>query len=255
MDTPEIVKIAGVVQENPTVKTFFIDKEIKAEPGQFLMVWLPGIDEKPFSLSYIGEKSGFTFQARGPFTDELAKLKKGDKIGIRGPYGNGFKIKSNALVIAGGIGAAPLFPLIKKLKNPDIILGAKTEEELLFHKKIKNAKITTDDGSSGTKGFTTDLFKELLKKRKYDMVYACGPEMMIKKVFDICVENRLECQASLERYMKCGFGICDQCSINCYLVCKDGPVFSSEQLRKMTELGKFARVKSGKTVSINEYAR
>ncbi len=253
MDTPEIVKITNIVQENPNVQTFFIDKQIKAEPGQFLMVWLPEIDEKPFSLSYIEDKIAFTFQAKGPFTDELAKLKKGDKIGIRGPYGNGFKIKNNALVIAGGIGVAPLLPLIKRLKAPDVIVGAKTKSELLF--KIKNSKITTDDGSLGFRGFTTELFKELLKKKKYNTVYTCGPELMIKKVFDICEENKIECQASLERYMKCGFGICDQCSINCYLVCKDGPVFNSEQLRKMTELGKFARVKSGKVISINEYSK
>ena len=76
---------------------------------------------------------------------------------------------------------------------------------------------------------------------------------MIKKIFDICEKNKIELQASLERFCKCGIGICGSCVINDQLVCKDGPVFNSKQIRKLTELGKFARLKSGKKVPIKEY--
>ena len=154
----------------------------------------------------------------------------------------------------GGIGTAPLLPLIQSVDS-DMIIGAKTKDELLFHNKAKNIRITTDDGSLGFKGFTTELLKKKLKKKRYSVIYTCGPELMIKAVFDICEKNKIECQASLERYMKCAIGICDQCSINHFRVCKEGPVFGSENLRKMTELGKFARSKSGKIVTINQYIK
>jgi dihydroorotate dehydrogenase electron transfer subunit len=105
--------------------------------------------------------------------------------------------------------------------------------------------ITTDDGSLGIRGFTTDALKGLLKEESFDCVYTCGPEMMMKKVFGLCKEFGVECQASLERYMKCGIGVCGQCCIDGLRVCKDGPVFSSEQLRKLDEFGVFERNKSG----------
>ncbi len=93
MELPTIVKIKKIVSENTNTKTFFIDQEIKSEPGRFFMVWLPGIDEKPFALSYSGKNSAFTIEKKGKFTTEMFKLKPGAKIGIRGPYGNGFKKK------------------------------------------------------------------------------------------------------------------------------------------------------------------
>jgi len=252
MELPEIVTIKKVIQENNKVKTFFFDKKIKALPSQFVMLWLPGVDEKPFALSY---DDAVTIECKGIFTRKTCYLKKGDKIGIRGPYGNGFKIKKNALVVAGGLGMASLAGLIDSLKNPEIILGAKTKKELLFVKRFKNKKvnISTDNGSLGFKGFATELMEEILKKKKFKVVYTCGPEIMMKKVFEICEKNKIECQASLERYIKCGIGVCGECAINDKLVCKDGPVFNSKQLRELSEFGKFARLKSGKKVSIKKY--
>ncbi|MBW2983987.1 dihydroorotate dehydrogenase electron transfer subunit, partial [Candidatus Woesearchaeota archaeon] len=111
----------------------------------------------------------------------------------------------------------------------------------------------TDDGCVGFKGFTSDLLEQFLKKKKYKIVYTCGPEIMIKKVFDICEKHKINCEASLERFMKCGFGVCGNCAIDDQMVCKDGPVFDSVKLRKLTELGKFARLMSGKKVPLKEY--
>ncbi len=252
-ELPEIVKIIKITQENPHVKTFFFDKNIQAKPGQFVMVWIPGLDEKPFSLSYVGKETGITVEEKGKFTKRLFQMKEGDKIGIRGPYGNSFELKANACVVAGGCGIAPLSTLIENLKNPFVILGARSKDRLIFEKRFPNAKITTDDGSFGEKGFVTDVLKNVLKDRKSEVIYTCGPEVMMKNVFEICESHKIGCQASLERYMKCGFGVCGQCEVNGFRVCKEGPVFSSESLREMKGFGGFARLKSGERVSVSEY--
>ena len=115
--------------------------------------------------------------------------------------------------------------------------------------------ITTDDGSFGRKGFTIDALEEVLKnkKNKIKIVYTCGPEIMMKKVFDICQKYKVELEASLERYMACGFGICGKCMVNDQIVCIDGPIFNSKQLGRMPEFGNTARLKSGRKVSLKEY--
>lgn len=254
-------KIKEIVQETVNHKTFFLDRAIEAKPGQFVMVWLPRVDEKPFTLSCL-EKTAFTAEKKGLFTEKLFALKEGDFIGIRGPYGQGFELKNKACLVAGGCGAAPLAPLAEALAANNFtfyaILGAKTKEMLLFKERFKKASkeliVCTDDGSEGRKGFTTEALEELLAEKKIENVLTCGPEIMMKKVFDLCQAKRIECQASLERYFKCGIGICGQCMVNNFRVCKEGPVFSTEQLKLMTEFGQSARLKSGKKVSLKEYA-
>jgi len=254
-ELPEMARIKRIADENLYIKTFFLEKRLDASPGQFVMVWIPGLDEKPFSLSYIGDKTAITVEEKGLFTKSLFKMKEGDYIGIRGPYGGAFTPKSRSCVVAGGCGTAPLSPLIEKLKEPFVIIGARSKDRLIFRERFPNAKITTDDGSLGRKGFVTDVVEKTLRERKFDVVYTCGPEIMMKKVFDICEHHGIECQASLERFMKCGFGVCGQCEINGFRVCKDGPVFSSEHLRKMKDFGKEARLKSGKKISVDEYVK
>jgi dihydroorotate dehydrogenase electron transfer subunit len=252
MDLPKTVKIKKIVEENYKVKTFYLDIKLNAAPGQFVMVWIPELDEKPFTLSSINPVA-VTVEKKGKFTEKMFKLKVGDLIGVRGPYGKGFSAKANACIVAGGLGLAPLLPLIEKLKNPEIIFGVKSKKDLMFTDKLKGANLCTDDGCVGFKGFTSDLLSEFLKKKKYSVVYTCGPEIMIKSVFDVCEKHKVNCEASLERFMKCGFGVCGNCAIDDQLVCKDGPVFDSKQIRKLTELGKFARLKSGRKVPLKEY--
>lgn len=263
MVLPKIFKIKKLIRETPKAVTLILDGKINYKPGQFIMIWLPGIDEKPFAISYIEKDSfGITIEEKGIFTKKISKIKPKTKVGVRGPFGNGFAIKNNSIISVGGLGMALALPLIKKIKNSTIIQGAKSKEYLLYLKnkdllkiieKNKNKIIyCTDDGSFGINGFVTDVLKEMINKN-IKTVYACGPEIMLKKVFEICEKNKIPCQASLERMMKCGIGICGSCCINDQLVCKDGPVFNSEQLRKLTELGKFARLKSGKKVKIEDY--
>jgi|TARA_B100001964_G_C14215104_1_gene592362 dihydroorotate dehydrogenase electron transfer subunit len=256
-DIPKILEINEIVKEGKNIKSFFFKHSLDSRPGQFIMVWIPSVDEKPMAVSYHNKKEfAFTFQVVGKFTRALDNLKKGDKVGIKGPYGNSFSVKHNACIVAGGIGISSVSTLIDKLKNPIIINGARKKDYLIYLKRYKKMIITTDDGSSGKKGFTTDALKELLKdnkKNRIKIVYTCGPEIMMKKVLELCNKYKIKCEASLERMMKCGFGICGACMCNDKLVCKDGPVFNSRQLNGMSEFGNFARLKSGKKVTIKEY--
>ena len=255
--------ITKIKKENSRVVSIFLAGKIKSTPGQFVMLWIPGIGEKPFAISYKNNKEfGITIEEKGVFTKEIKNLKVNDKVGIRGPFGNGFTQVDNSIVVAGGLGIAPSMSLIKNIKNSIIIQGAKSKEYLLYmdNKELldsiekNNNKIIycTDDGSFGIKGFTTEILKEMLNKTT-KTIYTCGPEIMMLKVIEIAKENNIPCQASLERFMKCGIGICASCAINNQLVCKDGPVFNQEQIAKLTELGKFARLKSGKKVELKEY--
>jgi len=256
MELPEILKIKSVIKENYIIKTFLFNKNIEAEPSQFVMTWIPGKDEKPFAVSY-SKPFGITVTNVGLFSAKIHEMKKGDKLGMRGPYGNGFKLKGKKIcLVAGGYAVIPIAFLAEKAKKKEInitsIVGAKTKKDLFFLNRLKKSSsrmiVTTNDGSFGINGYATDALIDLLKKDKFDYVYTCGPEIMMKKVFDICEKNGIECQASLERYMKCGFGLCGSCCIDDKLVCKDGPVFDSSQLRKLSEFGVFSRDKSGSKV-------
>jgi len=256
-EIPAMLEVSDVVKEGKGQTSFFFRQKIECRPGQFIMVWLPGVDEKPMAVSYHSKNEfAFTSQAIGKFTNALEKIKKGDKLGVRGPYGNSFSLKNNACVVAGGVGLSSVSTLIDSLKNPLVIYGARSKEHLIYLKRYKNKNmiVTTDDGSFGRKGFTTDILEEALSKnKKINIVYTCGPEIMMKKVFDICDKYGIECEASLERMMKCGFGICGACMVNGSIVCMDGPIFNSKQLKKLSEFGNISRLKSGRKVSLKEY--
>lgn len=257
MSYPKIVKIIRIQKESENVKSFRFAYEKETLPGQFFMVWIPGVDEIPMSASYIGNLKGITVERVGEATSSLHELKVGDRIGIRGPYGNGYKIfDKKILFVAGGTGIISLAPAIEvsKNKNISVIIGAKTKNELLFlqrtKKSVPNLIISTDDGSFGEKGLASKLAAQILEKEKFNQIITCGPEKMMKKILELGIKNRIPVQASLERFMKCGIGICDACAINGYHVCKDGPVFDDKVLRKMKEFGWFKRDASGRKIGI-----
>jgi len=246
------VRIEKIVNENPKVKTFYFKDKLcqNARPGQFLMVWIPGVDEIPLSVSgvYPNGLASVTVAKVGEATEAMHKLKQNDLIGVRGPFGNHFEISGNKfLLIGGGTGMAPLAFLAEKLaENPceiTFIIGAKSVQELLFLERIKKTLselkskiiVMTEDGSFGQKGVATDPLYNLLREEKYDMIYACGPEPMIKKAFLAAEEANIPFQASLERIMRCGVGICGSCMLGKYRVCRDGPVFTSWQLREVID--------------------
>ena len=265
IDRLRTVIIERVIEETPTVKTFVFKDKISsnARPGQFLMVWIPRIEELPMSVMVYDRKehAAITIRKLGFGSTALFDKGVGEVIGIRGPYGNQFKIAKStkrALLIGGGTGLVPLLRLattLNKLKiDTTVIIGARSKQEVFFEKKAHDLLdktkhkviISTEDGSYGIKGNAIDAMSLIIMKEKFDMVYTCGPELMMRKVFDIGSANALPIQASLERYMKCGIGICASCCVGDRLVCKDGTVFNEKQLSAMTEFGKMYRDKSGR---------
>jgi dihydroorotate dehydrogenase electron transfer subunit len=261
-----VTKILDVKTESPTVKTFtFKDKMCaRAKPGQFLMLWIPGVDEIPLSILNADEEGIVSVAVKrvGEATQALHNKRVGDFIGLRGPFGNSFTIsEGKILVVGGGIGMAPLLFLAKKLapkaSKLTMVVGAKTREELLFMEKLKkfckeeNLLATTDDGSYGFKGLASELSESILTKEKYDAIYTCGPEQMIRKVFETAEKAGIRIEASLERLMRCAIGLCGSCVIGKYRVCKDGPVFNSNQLREVKgELGISKRDFNGKRIPL-----
>ncbi len=240
--------ITKIVNETPTIKTFFFDTSFELIPGQFVMVWIRGVDEIPMALSY---ENAITVQKAGHATSKLFELDVCDSFGIRGPYGSGFDIKSGRiLLIAGGVGAAPLAPLAEKASSAAMVttlLGARTKDELLFRERFEavgELRIATDDGSAGVQGYVTHLLEDL---KGFSHIYCCGPEIMMKKVLDR-VEPSIA-QFSVHRYIKCGIGICGACCIDGLRVCRDGPVFSGEVLKK-SEFGVYARNECGDRVRV-----
>ncbi len=240
--------ITEIVDETPTIKTFFLDTSFEFVPGQFVMVWVRGVDEIPMALSY---ENAITVQKVGEATSALFELDVCDSIGIRGPFGNGFDIKKgSSLIIAGGVGAAVLAPLAERLSEVTTLLGARTKDELLFRQRFEDAgvlKIATDDGSEGKQGYVTDLIDDV---RSYSQVYCCGPEAMMKKVLDM-VDPSIA-QFSVQRYIRCGIGICGACCLNGLRVCKEGPVFSGRFL-KNSEFGMYKRDECGRRVRIHNH--
>ncbi|MEX2719873.1 MAG: dihydroorotate dehydrogenase electron transfer subunit [Candidatus Wukongarchaeota archaeon] len=271
---PKMVKITKVIQENPTVSSI----EMKApniariaEPGQFVMVWCPGVDEAPMGLSIIDKEKGIiaiTVEQVGEATRAVCSKKAGDFLGIRGPYGKGFALKGKKIVaVGGGYGMAPLRALIQKFlklnifDTIDVIIAAKTKEQLVFLKEMeklaeKNSRIfiqpCTDDGTRGMKGLAHQALLKIVSEKKVDEVYAVGPELMLKKVFEITEKHGIELQVSLTRYVKCAIGLCGQCVLDPTgtILCTEGPVFNSNKLREIKKcFGKYTRDASGQKIT------
>ncbi|MEM4233232.1 MAG: dihydroorotate dehydrogenase electron transfer subunit, partial [Thermoplasmata archaeon] len=166
---------------------------------------------------------------------------------LRGPYGRGFSLVGRrVLIVAGGTGMAPLAPLVaqgvRARTKVDVVIGARSADELLFVSRAArtgaSVHVATDDGSRGFRGFASELAGELIGKNHYDAVYACGPERMIVRMVRICSRMGVPLQASLERVMRCGIGLCDSCAIDGVHVCRDGPVFGLSELRRFKDLGR-----------------
>ena len=256
-----ICKIEKVVDETPTVRTLIFSDEImsKVLPGQFAMVWIPGINELPMSVMISQEsgKAAFTVRKHGPASTGLFNLKEGEQLGIRGPYGNSFDLKQGKLLlVGGGTGLVPMMRLLTFIKSNDdvtLLIGAKTKDEVFFENLAKTLLknnthkiiVTTDDGSYGEQGFVTDMVEKLVNQTKFDGVYTCGPEKMMYKTVLLAHSKGLFVQASLERMMKCGVGICGSCCVGEDLVCKDGTVFEGAHLLSNKEFGHFYRNKAG----------
>ena len=256
-----IVTIEKVIDETPTVRTLVFSDSIMPNvlPGQFAMVWIPGINELPMSVMISKEsgKAAFTVRKHGPASTGLFNVKEGQQIGIRGPYGNSFDVKDGKLLlVGGGTGLVPMMRLLTFVKPTDdvtVLIGAKSKDEVFFEDLSNNLLennshriiVSTDDGSYGEKGFVTDLVEKLVNENHYDGVYVCGPEIMMYKTVLAANSKKIFVQASLERMMKCGVGICGSCCVGEDLACKDGTVFDGNHLSKNNEFGYSHRNKAG----------
>lgn len=259
-DVPTMLPIAEIVKETGSVNTCYFDHQLGSAPGQFVMLWIPGVDQKPFSIGYDdGKRFGLTIFHLGPLTNTLADLEVGDRVGISGPYGTTFRTEPNKhyIMIAGGYGAAPLGLLAERLKDKnctvDFCAGARSQEHLLFEDRMSKldyvtTHVSTDDGSKGHKGYVTEILEKLLKEKKENtIVVTCGPELMEKRVLELCNEHNVDCDISIERFMKCGFGVCGQCCVDPLgiTMCEQGPVVKRELANQITEFGNYHRDKSG----------
>ena len=256
-------RIIEVVNESPKVKSIILKTTLaKPAPGQFVMVWVPGIEEIPISPSYYSDGIvRLTIARVGDTTNRIHHMKSGDVLMLRGPHGRGFNLnlKGRYLLVAGGYGAAPLIyalrELVSKGRRVAYAIGARTREELLFIEEARNMNvklhIATEDGSEGYRGFVTELVEEVIEE--YDNVLACGPELMLFKIMNICLSKGIKCQLSIERFIKCGLGICGSCALepSGLRVCRDGPVFYAEEL-KGTDFGRYYTLPSGIRVRIED---
>lgn len=261
LNHPTIHQIEKVIDETPTVRTLVFSDDLLSTvlPGQFAMVWIPGVNELPMSVMISQEKgkAAFTVRKHGMASTALYNLGAGQLIGVRGPYGNHFDIKQGRLLlIGGGTGLVPLLRLLRFIKTTDnvtVLIGAKTKDEVFFEnlanellaKNNHKVIVVTEDGTHGKKGLVTQIMEDLLQTSIFDAVYTCGPELMMYKVVQLATTKGIFVQASLERMMKCGIGICGSCCIGEDLVCRDGTIFDGKHLLANPEFGHSHRNKSG----------
>ena len=241
---------------------FYSPEMVKlAQPGNFVHIRVsptnPPLLRRAFSIHSIDSKIktfDVLFKAVGPGTEVLSQKKFKDRVNILGPLGNNFsypKPKGKVILVAGGIGIAPLFFLASFLirnkeldpKRIDFLYGEKSKKDLVCLDDLKELKVSlflaTEDGSSGFKGLVTELF---LRKRKNSfksrdtIIYSCGPQKMMEKMAEISKRYDLCCQLSLESHMPCGIGACMGCVVKygdkAYKrICSDGPVFDAQEVR------------------------
>ncbi len=268
---PKTYRIKAIRRETEMVRTYVIDGSVGARPGQFVMCWLPGVDEKPLSVALdTGAEIHLTFFAVGPMTEKLAECKVGDLVGLRGPFGTTYKWSPgmHVALVAGGYGAAPMYFVAKESVlhgcTMEAIVGARGAEHLLYLKELESLPhvslhVATNDGSVGHKGFNVDILKKMLavtqdpstNEKPIDAVFACGPERMLKAVLDACDAHNVPCQLALERYMKCGYGLCGNCVLDPdgTRLCIEGPVVSGDIARKVLGLAEYHRDGMGRRVA------
>lgn len=208
-------------------------------PGQFYMLKLKGQTLLPRPISIcekVGDEITFLYAVTGKGTEEFSKLRSNEYIELTGPLGNGFNLEEElgkVAIVAGGIGTAPMLEVSKKLreKNKDGIIDVYMgfRDEIYLKEELENyadnVYVTTNTGKYGHKGFVTDI----LKPEEYDTVLCCGPEIMMKKVIEICKEKNVKIYVSMEKHMACGVGACLVCTCKTKdgnkRTCKDGPIF------------------------------
>ena len=223
------------------------------EPGQFVHMRVPGMEghilRRPFSAYARDVQAGTVdvlYQVVGFGSDHMTTLAPGAEPELIGPVGHGWQVAGGArhvLLVAGGVGAAPLFMLAERLvadgADVEVVLGAQTADALVTRERYarllgREPRISTDDGTAGYHGFCTAIAKDLLAEGDWDLVCVCGPEPVMKITAGLAAEAGVPCEVSLERRMACGIGACLSCVVDTVAgkrrACVDGPVFSAEEV-------------------------
>jgi len=218
---PVNLEIAERVEEGEGVATLYFDRSFDVSPGEFGMFWVRGVDEIPMSFAY---ENGITVRGVGEATEAMMTMREGDEMGVRGPFGTPFDIPDDDVVIVGGgTGMAPVALLTEAAASNGAevttLIGAATAGELVFEDRLSSVadvRVATEDGSAGYEG----------------LVASCGPELMMSAVLDRFDDRPEDVQLCLERYMKCGVGICGSCCVDDTgsPVCSDGPVYRGDEL-------------------------
>jgi dihydroorotate dehydrogenase electron transfer subunit len=225
------------------------DEAIPATPGEFVMVrgdWgCHPVLPRAFSLVESGEVGAILVKAVGPGTELLAAMNVGDELVVFGPLGNGYTVELAGRVpvlVAGGVGVAPLLFLAQRLaeagQRSTFLYGARTEHDLPLAEDIAGVaelQVTTEDGSVGEQGLITQPLQRLLQENANAVVYSCGPDGMLEAVSRVAMAQGVECQVALEAPMACGMGTCKGCAVmtssgSYKYVCYDGPVFAAPEI-------------------------
>jgi len=270
---PSPAEIINVKRQTLDIRTYtirFVKKEerkkFRVKPGQFIMISMPGLGEAPFSLSSGPEKNDSfdtTIRAVGSLTGVLSRYDVGSRLGIRGPYGRPWPVgdakRKDILIVAGGIGLAPLRPVITTIQRNrkaygdlEILYGARTPSDEVFVDEYETWRgstktslfLTVDSVPPGLKwphktGVVTGLFEDMKTSPENSIVLTCGPEIMMRFVIrGLLARNfrKNQIYVSLERRMKCGMGHCGHCQIGEKFVCRDGPVFNYLDVEGLPDL-------------------
>lgn len=237
MRQPTPSRVVSVVDENRRTRTLTLDMDLDAQPGQFVMAWLPRLDERPFSLAAAAPVA-LTVAAVGPFSRALCALRAGDTLWLRGPFGRGFTLDPAArrpLLVGGGYGVAPLAFLAERLlaagQHPTAIVGARTAAELVgvarFEQLGVPVIVTTDDGSAGERGLASAPAARLLAAGQADALYGCGPHGLLHALEGLARQAAVPAQLSWEAHMGCAIGLCGMCEHDDgILLCLEGPVLA-----------------------------
>jgi len=250
----KLIKNIEVIQKYYKILLYCPQIARIAKPGQFVEIKVSDNYEpllrRPFSIHRVkGNNIEILYEVLGKGTDILSQRKIGEYLDVIGPLGNGFNYRLPItdyrlpILVAGGMGVAPLMFLAEKLAEVKIsvLIGAKTKNHIFCEKEFKKLgctlKISTDDGSRGFKGTATDLLKNILlltNNEKRLTIYACGPRPMLEEISRISRKHHIWAQISLEEHMACGIGICFGCAVKTRhgykRVCKEGPVFNADEI-------------------------
>jgi NAD(P)H-flavin reductase len=265
---PNPYRVEGVLRETRDTFTFSLEAVDgpplpRFAPGQFSMLYVFGVGELPISISGDPEQPRLVYTVRsvGPATQALVSRRPGDSLGVRGPFGTAWPLVEargkDVLIVAGGIGLAPLRPAIYQiLRHRDdyvrliLLYGARSPHDLLYRKELNSwsrspdtqVLATVDYGGvnwRGRVGVVTTLFRHLRLHPDRTVVLVCGPELMMHYVIADLTQNRgvpaSDVYLSMERNMKCAVGFCGHCQYGPHFICKDGPVFSYNTLRSLLE--------------------